>query len=409
MDGRIASERGRPGPGLRVVVASALLLSGGLGATADDAPRPLPNLARPRTGELRPARVDVETPAADPVAEIEVVDVDIQTEAPTVPGSKLVLEVGQGAPEGTRFRWIQTQGPAVEIADPTQGSIEVMVPADADHLGFLLVAASADGVRVARVSVPIQGAAARSSWGPRPTGTAKADAGDDQVGLAGRRVTLNSSRSKPADGKGARWIQAAGDPVLDPKQDGAYFSFVPPRPGTYRFLLMVAAEGEVSEPDEVTVEVGTPPTPPAAQIPAPAPAPPQPAAFAPTTPPTPAQVVSAALPRLADGARVGSSVADVMEAVAQRASLYESFAALQGELLRRLEVVVPADPAVRSAWNELVFAPLTAMTSQKLLAAGLDVGRPGAVDQPLTPSQQSLVREHFRELARAFRVIPASR
>jgi hypothetical protein len=120
-------------------------------------------------------------------------------------------------------------------------------------------------------------------------------------------------------------------------------------------------------------------------------------------------VVSAALPRLPDGVRLGSSVADVMEAIAQRSSLYESFAALQGELLRRLEVVVPAEPAVRSAWNDAVFSPLTLMTAQKLLAAGLDVRRPEEVQRALTPAQQGLLREHFQELARAFRVVSASR
>lgn len=400
MDGRGTAGRSPSGRGLRVGVAALGPWLCGLGASADDGPRALPPLSPVKAGDLRPVRGDDEAPQAESVPEIEVLDTEIRTEEPTVAGARLVLEVGRGAPEGTRFRWIQTDGPPVDVPDPTKGSIEVTIPAGADRLGFLLVAASPDGVRVARVSVPIRGEAARSSWGARPSGAVKADAGDDQIGLAGRRVTLNGSRSRPGDGKGSRWLQVAGEPVLDPKQDGAYFSFVPPRPGSYKFLLMVAADGEVSEPDEVAVEVGTPPTPAAPAALAP-PAPP--------APPTPAQVVSAALPRLPDGVRLGSSVADVMEAIAQRSSLYESFAALQGELLRRLEVVVPAEPAVRSAWNDAVFSPLTLMTAQKLLAAGLDVRRTEDVQRALTPAQQGLLREHFQELARAFRVVSASR
>ena len=41
-----------------------------------------------------------------------------------------------------------------------------------------------------------------------------------------------------------------------------------------------------------------------------------------------------------------------MDAIAHRSSLYESFAALQSELARRLDVVLPNEPAARAAWSE---------------------------------------------------------
>ena len=194
----------------------------------------------------------------------------------------------------------------------------------------MLVAARPDVVRVVRVIVPLQGDPSRVSWGARPSGKVKADAGDDQVGLVGHRVTLNGSRSRPGDGKNARWLQISGPTVTAPQQQGPFFSFVPTSPGLYRFLLMVAGEGELSEPDEVAILVGSPPgagitmQSASALLPAPTPAP--------LPPLTPEQILSAALPKLSAGTRVGSDVADVMDAIAHRSNLYESFAVLQSEL-----------------------------------------------------------------------------
>jgi hypothetical protein len=98
-----------------------------------------------------------------------------------------------------------------------------------------------------------------------------------------------------------------------------------------------------------------------------------------------------------------------MESIAQRATLYESFAMLQAELSRRLDVVIPADPSVRSTWTELVFSPLTAYTAEQLLPAGLDFRMQQTLGQPLSAAQQARVREHFQGLARAFRVVAAAR
>ena len=340
--------------------------------------------------------------------EIEVSTTEIRTDSPPVPGAKLALEAGRGAPGGTRFLWVQIEGPPLEIGDPSRPSIEVTIPAGAERLGFVLVAARPDVVRVVRVIVPLQGDPSRVSWGARPSGKVKADAGDDQVGLVGHRVTLNGSRSRPGDGKNARWLQVAGPPVTAPQQQGPFFSFVPTTPGLYRFLLMVAGEGELSEPDEVAILVGSPPgaggltmQSAAALLPAPTPAP--------LPPLTPEQLLSAALPRLSAGTRVGSDVADVMDAIARRSNLYESFAVLQSELARRLDVVIPTEPATRAAWAEGVFSPLTAYTTSQLLAAGLDVRQPQGLKQPLTSAQQEIVRDHFERLARAFRAVLAAR
>lgn len=338
--------------------------------------------------------------------EIEVSTTEIQTESPPVPGARMVLEAGRGAPTGTRFRWVQTEGPPVTISDPLKPSIEITIPAGAEKLAFLLVSSNSEGVRIVRVLVPLPSEATRNSWGARSSGKIKADAGDDQVGLVGHRVTLNGSRSRPGDGKSAHWLQIAGPPIVAPQSQGLFFSFIPASPGLYRFLLIIAGEGELSEPDEVSVLIGSPPTIGGAIL-QPAPIEVQPPAS--PTVPNPEQIVAAALPRLQNGTRVASDVADVMEAVAERATLYECFAVLQDELRRRLDVVIPTEPVQRTLWTDGVFTPLTTYTAGYFLAAGLDLRQPQGLRQTLTPAQREQMRDHFQRLARSFRTVTASR
>jgi len=338
--------------------------------------------------------------------EIEFSTTEIRRDSPPVCGSTMVLEAGRGAPAGTRFRWVQIDGPTVAISDPVKASIQITIPASAEKLGFLLVASNSERVRIVRVIVPLPDESARNSWGPRSSGRVKADAGDDQVGLVGHRVTLNGSRSRPGDGKSARWLQIAGPPIVAPQNQGLFFSFIPASPGLYRFLLIIAGEGELSEPDEVSVLIGSPPAIGGA-IPQSAPSAVQPPA--PPTVPNPEQIVASVLPRLPNGTRIASEIADVMEAVAERATLYECFAVLQDELRRRLDVVIPTDPAQRTIWSEGVFTPLTNFTAGHLLAAGLDLRQPQGLRQTLTSAQKEQLRDHFQRLARSFRAVTASR
>ncbi len=401
-------------------LAAFLALCGRVLFAAGDAPTVPADQARPAD----PSAVEA-SPGELPPPRFETTETEIRTDPPASPGARLGLEAGQKF-QGMRFQWFQVEGPAVDLTDPSRSSIQVTIPGGTSKLGFVLVAARADLVRLVRISVPIQGAVASASaavdvsrqplsWGANASGKVKADAGDDQVGLVGHRVTLNGSRSLPGDGKSARWLQVAGPAIASPEYQGAFFSFVPSNPGTYKFILVVAGDGEVSEPDEVAVLVGSPPSisgvpgqPTLGALPAFTPAP----AAVPVSPPsapTPDQILANALPSLPNGNRVASEVADVMEAIAGRASLYSSFAVLQNELARRLDVVVPADPAIRTAWNAGVFNPLTSYTTGCLLAAGLDARQPQGMQQPLSADQRERVREHFQSLARAFRAAVASR
>ena len=413
MDRRAILDRGpaklRLKPALLLACLSVIL--GGPDAPAGEpAPSKFPLPVKSIDPACRPAHLSVTPESTESVApRIEVSAAEVRTDAPAVPGAKLALGVGRGAAEGTRFLWVQIEGPPLDIGDPSRPSIEVTIPPGAEKLGFMLVAATPDLVRVIRVSVPLQPDPSRGSWGARSSGRVKADAGDDQVGLVGHRVTLNGSRSLPGDGNNARWLQISGSLVTAPQQQGPFFSFIPTSAGLYRFLLMVADQGELSEPDEVTVLVGSPP--PGAGGLATSSA----TALQPAAPPTPGpqmtpeQILSATLPRLAGGTRVAADIADVMDAIAERATLYESFAALQSELARRLDVVLPTEPVTRTAWSEGVFSPLTASTTARLLAAGLDVREPQGLAKPLTSAQREVVSDHFEGLARAFRAVSAAR
>jgi hypothetical protein len=394
----------------RALLLTALIaISDGRDARAEDpAPRELPRPLKFNDRALRPAALLSVSASADGAGpRIEMSTSEIRTESPAVAGAKLALDAGRNASPGTRFLWTQIYGPPVELGDPSRAAVEAIIPAGADRLEFMLIAARPDLVRVVRVNVPLVGDSSRTSWGAHPSGRVRADAGDDQVGLVGHRVTLNGSRSRPGDGKNARWLQTSGSAVSAPQQQGLFFSFVPNSPGLYRFLLMVAGDSEISEPDEVTVLVGSPPAA-AGGVAMQSAAPIYPATPAPPLL-TPEQIVSSSLPRLSESTRVASDVADVMEAIAQRANLYESFASLQSEMARRLDVVIPTEPSIRAAWIEGVFAPLTASTTGHLVAAGLDVRQPQVLTQPMTAAQQEIVRKHFERLARAFRAGLAAR
>lgn len=237
-------------------------------------------------------------------------------------------------------------------------------------------------------------AARRASTTPSPS-VLRADAGDDQIGLVGRRITLNGGRSGPRGDLAYRWIAMAGPSASEADQEGPYFSFVPQAAGTYRFGLVVAgpdAGGSVriSEPDEVVVTVGEAPS---------------------------AVGLGAATPAVADDA-VGRMLqgpgaeacratleraAGVFDAIAGRASLYTSFDELSAEMMRRLDAVVPADPAWRRYWSEAVFAPLTEHLAAEMLAAGLDLRDPRGRAAPLAQAHRERLERLLASYAREFR------
>jgi hypothetical protein len=218
-----------------------------------------------------------------------------------------------------------------------------------------------------------------------------ADAGDDLIGLVGRRVTLNGRFSLPAGRIGFRWIQVAGPPIRTRVEERDLLTFVPESPGVYRFALVVAEGGVISEPDFTTVLV-------VAEVPEIARA-----AVAASPPATAQEAARTALASLPDGSGAAKALAEALEAIAGRLDLYGTYADVLQGMSSRLEPILPTDSARRAAWNERLFQPLTKRLIDDLLPAGLDLSRPEGLAVPLSAGHRTRLAEQFRAMARGFR------
>ncbi len=119
------------------------------------------------------------------------------------PGSRITIGFEQADEAGTTYLWKQVEGPNVSIDDPTRSSVRLVVPADAEKLAFAVTVKSLAGDRNLRVVVPI-----RRTEPPTAQTGPTANAGDDQIGLVGRRITLNgraaTRRTSPSAIDGSR-------------------------------------------------------------------------------------------------------------------------------------------------------------------------------------------------------------
>jgi hypothetical protein len=249
------------------------------------------------------------------------------------------------------------------------------------------------------------GPTARGDDGPSPTARGanppapasassvpRADAGDDQIGLVGRRITLNAGGSTPR-GATFRWFLLAGPTIDEPSQEGCYYAFTPTAAGTYRFGLVVAAcRGDVavvSDIDEVVVTVGEAPSPLLGAG-------------------APSQTVAAIDqmlrgPGAAAGRATLEQAAGAFDSVSARVPLYTSFSDLSTELMRRLDVVIPADPSWRRYWSEAIFAPLSEHVASEMQRAGLDLRGPQGQDQPLGQAHREQLQRLLAAYALEFR------
>ncbi len=298
---------------------------------------------------------------------------------------------------GLTYRWIQTRGTPVEIAEPTGPTIRVAIPDDATDMTFLLIVANREGIDCATVSIP-RPAASSSPADP----SLKADAGDDQLGLVGRQITLNAIRSEPRGKIGFRWLQIAGPAVTIRIVDSNTYTFVPQAAGIYRFALVVAAGSEISEADTVDVTVGSSANvvggaPPATGATAPARA-----ASEPSLPPV-KEFARSLLGAIDGGPAKADDLARNFEGVADRIDLYGSFADAFSEMAKRLETVVPAASPARPGWDRDLFTPLTNRLVLGLRPEGVDLARVESHAAPMTPAQRKRLAELLREMAAGFR------
>ncbi|MFO0911169.1 MAG: hypothetical protein U0794_22995 [Isosphaeraceae bacterium] len=321
-----------------------------------------------------------------------------RAEGTAAPGLQVVLHGEESKGVDLRFRWVQTRGPAVLMDQPSSPVARFTVPAGVGPLGFLLVVNGPNGSDTTELNVPIEGL-------PRaPENTAiHADAGDDQLGLVGRQVTLNGVRSEPRGKIGYRWVQTGGPIVRFKLEDGYVFSFVPTVPGIYRFALVVALGSEISPPDEVTVTVGS-------GARSAAPAGPAATASVPAEGPVPTQEVArAGLAAIRGGVDSAESLARIFEDAADRMDLYHSYADAYAEMSRRLDDVIPSESTKRGIWLDRLFNPLTARTLEVMRGEGVDLRLPEGQAAMLSAPQKAALAEQFRLMAEGFRSVSRPR
>lgn len=375
--------------GLVALAVGLLLASAGLTQTIQISGRgvvPFSNSVAPKSnGSKGFAAASSSKPAERPKAVVKV-------SGTAAPGLRLTLDGAASVGEDLRFRWIQTQGKAVPIDDPDRSIAHFVVPANSGPLAFLLVVSGSHGSDTAQVMVPAQPSAAISQ-----TTLPVADAGDDQIALIGRQVTLNGSRSEPRGQIGYRWVQTGGAAVRFKIEDGYVYSFVPTLPGVFRFALVVAAGSQISAADEVVVTVGAA----ARRIGS---------GDAGTSAGTPAEtmvptqeVARSSLASVQGGSEAAESLAKIFEDVAGRMDLYWTYADAFSEMSRRMESVLPETPAQRQNWMERLFHPLTGRLIEIMRGEGLDLRGPDGQNSPLTAAQKATLAEHFRLIAEGFR------
>jgi hypothetical protein len=305
------------------------------------------------------------------------------------PGAHVVVKVDGTEASGTTCLWKQVEGPPVVIHDPSAASLQLTIPEEAQSLGFVLTLKNDAGERAVRINIPVRREVEKAGL--------RADPGEDQVGLVGKRVTLNGTQSEPRGRVGYRWVQLGGPKVTQSVQDRGYYSFVPTAAGVYRFGLIVAAESQMSETTEVAVAVGV--------LPAAGPEPNQASAATPAV----------TLDRVARSAQttldreVLSRVAEALEAIADRTPLYSTFADLSNEMTRRLDAIVPAERAMRQMWSQTLFVPLSQLLISDLWSVGIDLRLPYAPGQALTRAQKDQLERSFRAYALALRPQVAGR
>lgn len=309
----------------------------------------------------------------------------IRLQGVSAPGEVVTLR-GTDSTGANSYRWVQTQGKPVKIDDPAGPTLRLKIPEQGPALGFSLAVANSHGIDVASVSVPDRAPNGSLAESHPP----HADAGDDQIGIVGRQITLNGSRSEPRNEIGYRWIQIGGPRVRLEMAEGYTYSFVPQAPGIYEFALVVAKGSEISPADPITVSIGNPASPFGIDPPR-------------DTPEALQDVARSAISQVPGGLESGASLAAAFEDVADRMDLYRCYAEVYGELSRRLDAILPGDAVRRGIWDERLFIPLTARIIDGVRRDGLDLRRAETHAEALTTAQRARLAELFRTISRGFR------
>jgi hypothetical protein len=239
----------------------------------------------------------------------------------------------------------------------------------------------------------------------RPEDGPKAVAGDDVLAYAGRRATLNGAMSQPIGRIGVRWIQISGPAIREAFSQGPNLVVVPPEPGVYQFLLVVAEAGRISEPDAVILTAVAHPEDEARR---------KAAMVAPPSTPAPAEpqvsnrelfvkLSSAAVGKIPHKSETAEALAEVFRDVSAKMSLYGSYSEAHQELSRRITAAIEGDLAEASVWNRQVFEPLTAALSAWVAPTGMDPANSKLWTLPLTDPARTRLADGLLIISEGFR------
>jgi hypothetical protein len=311
------------------------------------------------------------------------------------PGLKLELDATRSIGDELRFSWLQTRGPKIELARPDSPRLSLTVPGDASELAFVLFASGRGGTDRTELVIPL----VLHPGAGRP-GSLVADAGDDQTAVVEHRVTLNGLRSRqlaPGGDPGSqpggrlayRWIQVSG-PAVPTIEQSWVCMFTPREPGLYRFLLVIASNGEISQPDAVDIWVTN-------QVPRELTD-----GSVPQSDATPSKI-SAGLRAIPGGLAKASELATTFEEASRRIGLYTAYQDVQLDLSRGLLSIIPSGETSRAAWERALLNPLSQAIVRSMAPTGLDLSNPEADSLPLDDAQKQRLRALFIEIARGCR------
>ncbi len=324
-----------------------------------------------------------------------------------VPGGSIRLLADASSDLNLRYRWVQVGGPTASIDNDRTREAMIRIPSDAERLEFLLVVSNENNVHIDKIKIPIQQSVDSGE-------ELIADAGDDQIGVVGRQMTLNGHRSSPQGEIGYRWVQVGGPAVRLKIEDNQTYTFVPEAPGLYRFALVVAKGSMISDPSLVSVTV-KPMTQDeessgqaeavkrvaASSVPRRSPIP----ELEPLPKPrkTIEELVMTSVQAIPGSKEQAGELADVFDEIVIRMSLYPSFSSLMNTLSQWIDRVIETASSNRAVWTRKLFEPLTARLIEEMRAEGLDLRRLEAHSATLSDDQRARLAEIFEQVANALR------
>lgn len=246
-----------------------------------------------------------------------------------------------------------------------------------------------------------------------------AHAGDDVLAFVGKSATLNGGKSQPSGKIGVRWIQISGPQVKEAFIQGPNLVIVPPEQGQYEFLLVVASESQISEPDHVLLTaVNIPKEFQAGQTErveiskqletSNLSARPDNSSSATNneSKDNPEKLMENlafhATHSIPDHSAITEELARLFTDISLKMDLYASYAEVNEEMARRISNILDKSHADFQLWNLRVFIPLTSALNLWLRPSGFDLSNSAQWQIPFTHDQRNRFAKGFLAIASGF-------